>query len=134
VSLSVLVNATAGAGVEDVEFARNVMASAPVSCEPPVNLLNVEARKLGFYIHGNVLRTLSSAARVGGVDGFVFRSNSVSLDPGGGCQDTGMGIVAWSSTDIVVKHNDFYGGFATVMPEAMVAATGAQLLDNVLHP
>lgn len=133
VSLSVLVNAVAGGGVKNVEFARNVMESTPVSCEPPVNLLGINERKLDFNIHRNVLRTLSSAARVAGVEGFTFRKNSVTLGPGGGCRDTGTGIVAGVSSDILVERNDFFDGFETVMPASMVEATQARVLGNVLH-
>lgn len=132
VSLSVLVNAAAGLGVQDVEFARNTMLSTPVSCEPPVNLLGVHARKSNFSIHDNVLRSLSSGARVAGVTRLDFRGNEVTLSSGGGCRDSGIGIVPWSSSDILIRDNRFAGGFRTVVPEAMPATVNVTVSGNSL--
>lgn len=130
VSLSVLVNAGLGTDVRDISFTGNVMRSLPVTCQPPVLIVRSATRRVGWTIRDNILRTLTSAAHVGGVEQFQFDNNQVSLEPGGGCRDGDTAVVIQHCHTVSIQGNDLGGTYARVVPETLVAVSEMQICGN----
>lgn len=130
VSLSVLVCATSGIEVSDVEFTNNEMTVVPSSCEPPILLVNKTAPKRAIRVTNNVLRTLSNAARLSGVENVALLDNQLTQYPGGGCRYGRAAVLASASNGIQIQGNTVRGSYDEMVRTPLDDVTGLVSCGN----
>lgn len=130
VSLSVLVCATSGIEVSDIDFTNNEMTVASSSCEPPILLVNKAAPKRNIRVTNNVLRTLSNGARLSGVENVALLDNELIQHPGGGCRYGMAAVLASASNTIQIQGNTVRGSYHEMVRTPLDDVTGLVSCGN----
>jgi hypothetical protein len=109
IALSLVASGDAvGHDVTGVEVSGNRMLTSSATCAPPVEVLATSTSRSDFVVSGNQFKTLSNAARIGGVAGAVVTDNRVEVSDAG-CSYPRVAVVARNVRHGVLRGNTFPG-------------------------